>query len=156
MTIEKYIVIPAPFGSVRVTLTETHVSRIEPLAYLHPESDNQQSTGLSSQVTTQFQSYFKTNSPFTFPIITSGTDFQQRVWRFLQSIPDGETRTYGDVARVLLTSARAVGGACGRNTLAILIPCHRVISASGQGGYCGKTTGAQIRIKSWLLEHENR
>lgn len=83
-----------------------------------------------------------------------GTDFQQRVWRVLQAIPYGQTRTYGDIAAEIGTSARAVGNACRRNPIPLVIPCHRVVAANGTGGFGGETHGEWIRIKRWLLQHE--
>lgn len=83
-----------------------------------------------------------------------GTPFQQRVWLALQQIPAGQTRTYGDLAKELGSCARAVAGACRANPLAILIPCHRAVAASGLGGYMGTTDGPELEIKRWLLHHE--
>ena len=83
-----------------------------------------------------------------------GTDFQQRVWRALQAIPPGETRTYGDLARQLGTSARAIGGACRANPCLIAVPCHRVIAKNGLGGFAGDVSGRRLEVKRWLLRHE--
>lgn len=87
--------------------------------------------------------------PFHFP---QGTDFQQKVWRILLTIPYGETRSYGWLAAVAgkPRASRAVGQAVGRNPLPIVIPCHRIIAADGSpGGFsCG------VPVKKWLLEHE--
>lgn len=82
-----------------------------------------------------------------------GTDFQRRVWAALRRIPAGTTASYRDVGRAIGVPAgasRAVGAANGRNPIAIVIPCHRVISSNGElGGY-----GGGIDRKRWLLEHE--
>lgn len=83
-----------------------------------------------------------------------GTPFQRRVWQALQQIPPGETRSYGELAKQLGSSARAVAGACRANPVPILIPCHRVVSASGSGGYMGQLDGPALEIKRWLLHHE--
>ena len=83
-----------------------------------------------------------------------GTPFQKLVWSELSKIPLGEIRTYGEIAKKLNSSARAVGNACRKNPIQIIIPCHRVISANGLGGYAGETDGKQINIKRWLLSHE--
>ncbi|MDR1796391.1 MAG: methylated-DNA--[protein]-cysteine S-methyltransferase [Clostridiales Family XIII bacterium] len=91
------------------------------------------------------------------PLRPEGTAFQQAVWRILLEIPYGGVSTYGDIARKIdlqragaPTSARAVGGAVGRNPISIIIPCHRVIGADGSlTGYAGG-----IEKKSWLLAHE--
>jgi len=87
-------------------------------------------------------------------LLPRGTSFQKSVWNELCKIPLGETRTYGEIAKKLNSSARAVGNACRKNPIAIIIPCHRVVSATGIGGYAGKTGGKQLAIKRWLLNHE--
>ncbi|MDR3031415.1 MAG: methylated-DNA--[protein]-cysteine S-methyltransferase [Holosporales bacterium] len=86
------------------------------------------------------------------PINPSGTTFQKKVWDILISIPFGKTTTYGEIAKILgIKSARAIGSAVGRNPIAILIPCHRVI------GYNGKLIGyaGGIDRKASLLRLEN-
>ena len=82
------------------------------------------------------------------------TPFQLRVLDQLQQIPYGETRSYGDIAKILKTSPRAVGNACRNNPLPIIIPCHRVVAANGIGGYDGATQGETLDIKYYLLRLE--
>lgn len=103
--------------------------------------------------------YFSGQEPdFMPPLRPTGTDFQQKVWQLLRKIPYGETTTYGEIARTLAAqqgqgrmSAQAVGGAVGRNPIAILIPCHRVIGASGRlTGYAGG-----LDKKRYLLSNEH-
>lgn len=103
--------------------------------------------------------YFSGQEPdFMPPLRPTGTDFQQKVWQLLRQIPYGETTTYGEIARTLAVqqgqsrmSAQAVGGAVGRNPIAILIPCHRVIGASGKlTGYAGG-----LDKKRFLLSNEH-
>ena len=73
----------------------------------------------------------------------SGTPFQRRVWDAIQDIPAGESRTYGELARKMVTAARAIGQACGANPIALIIPCHRVVGSLGSlGGFMG-TAGAR-------------
>ncbi|MCW8930979.1 MAG: MGMT family protein [Gammaproteobacteria bacterium] len=89
-----------------------------------------------------------------------GTAFQQRVWKALTEIPSGEVKTYGELAKELNSSARAIGNACRNNLFPVIVPCHRVVSASGIGGYAGDTLDTQkgeinfLQIKKWLLDHE--
>ena len=91
---------------------------------------------------------------FDIPLAYPGTDFQRKVWQTLRDIPYGQTRSYGEVARVVGKpgAARAVGAANSANRIAIIIPCHRVIAAGGgPGGY-----GGGLWRKQWLLELERR
>ena len=76
--------------------------------------------------------YFRGEEPGpTPPLLPAGTEFQRRVWALAASVPRGETRSYGDLARALGSSPRAVGAALARNPILLMIPCHRVL---GQGG----------------------
>jgi AraC family transcriptional regulator of adaptative response/methylated-DNA-[protein]-cysteine methyltransferase len=91
---------------------------------------------------------------FSVPLAPQGTDFERRVWDYLQKIPFGQTRSYGQQARAISkpSASRAVGAANGRNDISILIPCHRVIGASGSlVGY-----GGGLERKKWLLNHERQ
>jgi len=111
--------------------------------------------GLTAQVVLQLQHYFKqADWHFSLPLQPVGTPFQQAVWQQLQQIPMGEVRTYGEIARALGSGPRAVGNACRKNPLPVVVPCHRVVAASGPGGYAGQTQGRNMTIKGWLLAHE--
>ena len=104
---------------------------------------------------TQLTQYFSSARPFiNISLFPQGTSFQKLVWHELSKIPLGEIRTYGEIASKLNTSPRAVGNACRKNPIQIIIPCHRVVSAKGIGGYAGETDGRQLNIKRWLLMHE--
>jgi methylated-DNA-[protein]-cysteine S-methyltransferase len=86
------------------------------------------------------------------PVSTGGTQFQQKVWQQLREIPSGQTRSYGAMAAKLgqPTASRAVGMTNGLNPISIVLPCHRVIGASGTlTGYAGG-----LERKKWLLKHE--
>lgn len=92
---------------------------------------------------------------FTLPLAPSGTSFRHRVWETLKTIPVGESRTYGEIARRMSSAPRAIGGACGANPISLIIPCHRVVGSQGSlGGFMGVTEGNPIDIKRWLLTHE--
>lgn len=91
---------------------------------------------------------------FSVPLAPEGTAFQQRAWAALQTIPYGQTVTYGHQARLLgdPNASRAVGLANGNNPINILVPCHRVIGAGGSlTGY-----GGDLWVKRWLLDHEQK
>ncbi len=81
-----------------------------------------------------------------------GTLFQKKVWQALKRIPSGTVKTYGDVAKELRTSSRAVGQACRRNNIPLFSPCHRVVAAQGIGGFMGGYR--HVERKRWLLQHE--
>ncbi len=90
----------------------------------------------------------------SLPTVTGGTDFQRAVWAALRDIPPGETQGYGQLAARIgrPAASRAVGAANGANPVAIIVPCHRVIGASGSlTGF-----GGGLARKAWLLEHERR
>jgi methylated-DNA-[protein]-cysteine S-methyltransferase len=92
---------------------------------------------------------------FTVPLAPAGTAFQRRVWQQIGAIPLGQSRTYGEVARMVRSAPRAVGQACGANRIALIIPCHRVVGAQGSmGGFMNADAGDPIAIKRWLLTHE--
>lgn len=91
---------------------------------------------------------------FNIPIDTTGTLLQQKIWQELQNIPVGQTRTYGEVAKIVGTSPRIVGNACRRNPIPLIIPCHRVLAKAGLGGYFGVDQEHFLQTKRWLLAHE--
>ena len=103
--------------------------------------------------------YFNGKKPFiTPPIQLEGTEFRKSVWSILQTIPYGETTTYGDIGKQIAQqqgkekfSAQAVGGAVGHNPISIIVPCHRVIGSNGQlTGYAGG-----IERKKYMLDPES-
>jgi methylated-DNA-[protein]-cysteine S-methyltransferase len=103
----------------------------------------------------QLADYFAgTRRAFDLPLDFRGPAFHRAVWAALLTIPFGETRTYGDVARRLgrPTAFRAVGAANGRNPISIVAPCHRVVGANGAlTGFAGG-----LAAKAWLLRHEEK
>jgi methylated-DNA-[protein]-cysteine S-methyltransferase len=112
-------------------------------------------TPVLARAAAQLTEYFAgTRTAFDLPLAPDGTEFQQGVWRVLATIPFGATWSYGDVARLIgqPTASRAVGAANGKNPIAIIVPCHRVIGASGAlTGY-----GGGMDAKRWLLAHEGQ
>jgi AraC family transcriptional regulator of adaptative response/methylated-DNA-[protein]-cysteine methyltransferase len=107
------------------------------------------------QISQELQSYFAGDAvSFTVPLIVGGSAFERDVWAKLQTIPPGQTWSYAQLAQSIDNprAVRAVGRANGRNCLAVVIPCHRVIRADGN--LCGY--GGGIWRKKWLLEHEQR
>ena len=112
-------------------------------------------TALARDVVRQLTDYFSdAGHRFDLSIELQGTSFQRRVWQALLTIPVGEKASYGVIAKQVASSPRAVGNACRSNPLPVIVPCHRVVSATGLGGYAGHTSGRNIVIKQWLLAHE--
>jgi methylated-DNA-[protein]-cysteine S-methyltransferase len=91
---------------------------------------------------------------FDVKLRLQGTTFQQSVWREMQRVSFGKVKTYGELAKILNTSPRAVGNACRKNPVPLIVPCHRIVAATGIGGYEGKTSGRVHNIKRELLQHE--
>jgi len=93
---------------------------------------------LLAEAARQLDAYFARKlSEFDLPLRPAGTEFETRVWDAMQDIPYGETRCYGDLAAATHSAPRAVGRACGRNPIPIVIPCHRVLGKGWMGGYSG-------------------
>lgn len=150
---------------------EYHVSYKSPLGFLVLKSDGEAVTGISFsenepqekdqecalllECKKQLEAYFEGKSlEFTLPLSPVGTPFQRKVWDELMQIPKGQTITYHQLAIRMGDPklVRAVGTANGRNPVAIVIPCHRVIGAGNKlTGYAGG-----ISRKLWLLEHERK
>ena len=111
--------------------------------------------GVLAETARQLRAYFAGRlQAFELPLAVEGTEFQRAVWHALVAIPYAATCSYGDIARAVgnPTASRAVGAANGRNPIAIIVPCHRVIGANGAlTGY-----GGGMPAKRWLLAHEAR
>ena len=90
----------------------------------------------------------------TVTLLKQGTAYRQQVWAELCKIPYGTTLTYAALAKNISSAARAVGNACRDNPYPLVIPCHRVVSASGMGGYNGQIAGDFMAIKARLLAFE--
>ncbi len=110
---------------------------------------------MAVEVAHQLAVYFQDpQHEFSLPLMLEGTPYQRRVWAALRTIPAGSTLTYGELARQVGGGARAVGNACRRNPIPIIVPCHRVVSVTGLGGYMGETVGTGLVLKARLLAHE--
>lgn len=120
-------------------------------AGLSPNACRQEDAPLFLALSHWLSGYFAgSREPCPLPLAPAGTPFQRQVWAALREIPYGTVVTYGDLARRLNSSPRAVGGAVGRNPLSIVIPCHRVVGSGGSlTGYAGG-----IDRKRFLLELE--
>ena len=146
-------VVSSPVGRLGIQIHGTALNRLiflpERQQLMAPQKAQ------ASDVLCALQAYF--DDPRRVPDVDlqlRGTPFQCRVWQELRSIPVGKIMTYGALARRLESSARAVGNACRRNPVAILVPCHRVVACQGLGGFAGSRRGRLIGVKRWLLKHE--
>ncbi|HEX7557985.1 MAG TPA: methylated-DNA--[protein]-cysteine S-methyltransferase [Usitatibacter sp.] len=146
----------APFATLGITASDTHVTGIRFLAPSVAAKAPPRNT-IAFLACVQIQSYLE-NPRFEFdlPLKLAATRHRLDVWEAMQRIPAGATRTYGELAKEIGSSARAVGGACGANPIPVVVPCHRVIGAGRSiGGFMGASAeGFELGIKRWLLEHE--
>ena len=146
----------APFGTIGISATDTHVTGIRYLAPEVPALAPKKNT-IAFLACVQLQAYLEDPAfEFDMPLRLSGTHHQLAGWEAMRAIPAGETRTYGELAQSNGSSARAVGGACGAYPVPIVVPCHRVVGAGGSlGGFMGaREEGFELSIKRWLLAHE--
>lgn len=151
----EHAVIDAPFGQLRLIADHEILTGIDFL--LEPEPAKPPATPVLKETAAQLAAYFKDpNFRFDLPMHLDGTPFQIKVWQALCEIPPGAPLTYGQLAKKLATAPRAVGGACGANPIPVIVPCHRVVSAGGLGGFMGTRYLGPLNIKSWLLAHERQ
>lgn len=113
----------------------------------------QEETPLLAEARSQVHGFFDGRvRRFDLPLQPFGTDYEQAIWKILQDIPFGHTRSYGEVASQAGSVARAVGRACGANPIPIIIPCHRVLAAGGKmGGFSG-SGGVESKVALLRLE----
>ena len=147
--------IKTPIGLLAIKTAQGKLTGVDILPKSSRKVPRMDPQPLSADITEQLSKYFSDGKfQFHLPLNIQGTNFQKKVWKAMTRIPAGEVMTYGAVAKKLSSSPRAVGNACRANPLPIIIPCHRVVSQSGLGGYGGHTEGEHLGIKSWLLQHE--
>lgn len=152
------LVIETPIGKVEFLTRDEKLIGVDlySTGRTFPDDKGRDKTPLQLMIRRQVEEYFEgRRKKFKLPLILSGTDFQQRLCQRLLEIPYGETMTYGELAKGLGSSARAVGGACRRNPIPLIIPCHRVVAANGLGGFSGATEGAKVNVKIKLLQLES-
>lgn len=145
--------LPTPFGAFGVQIEQEAIAEI---VYLPPGTPIvAPESALAERALDQLSAYLNdAEFRFDLPLRPAGTAFQQRVWREISNIPRGSVDNYGALAKRLKSAARAVGQACGANPFPPIIPCHRVVSSSGIGGFANHRDGYLIAAKRWLLTHE--
>jgi methylated-DNA-[protein]-cysteine S-methyltransferase len=146
--------IRTPFGVLGIRTAQGEVTSIEYLS--RSERAAAPTDPIARRAVKEIERYFADpRHRFTLPIAPRGTPFQRRVWEAIAAIPVGESRTYGEIARMVRSAPRAVGQACGANPIALVVPCHRVVGSLGMlGGFMNTTEGDPLAIKRWLLKHE--
>lgn len=145
-----------PFATLGISATERFVTGVRFLAPSVPAKAPPRDT-IAFLACVQLQLYLADASfPFDVPYKLAGTHHRLQVWEAMCRIPAGRVRSYGEVARELGSSARAVGGACGANPVPVIVPCHRIVGANNTlGGFMGAgSEGFELGIKRWLLRHE--
>ncbi|GAA4753828.1 methylated-DNA--[protein]-cysteine S-methyltransferase [Flavisolibacter ginsenosidimutans] len=142
---------PSPLGGLKLICSDEH---LQALLFVNEETTLQSDEHpLLDLCAKQLDGYFSgQRRTFDLPLLQSGTGFQQKVWQLLLQIPFGKTVSYNDLSKQYgdVKAIRAVASANGKNNLAIIVPCHRVIGSNQSlTGYAGG-----LWRKKWLLEHE--
>jgi methylated-DNA-[protein]-cysteine S-methyltransferase len=129
------LTISSPVGRLAIDETDDAIVAIR---WTDDDAPPGNGSPLLAEAAGQLTAYFDGSlSRFDLPLAPAGSPFEKAVWAAMQAIPFGATRCYGDLALAVDSAPRAVGRACGRNPIPIVIPCHRVLAKSGLGGYSG-------------------
>jgi methylated-DNA-[protein]-cysteine S-methyltransferase len=147
------LVVAAPSFCIGLRCDENEIHGLD---FLEPGPQVPPANALAAQAGNQLRAYLAdADVGFNLPLRASGTAFQRRVWEQIAAIACHQTKSYGELARILDNAPRAVGQACGANPFPLIVPCHRVIaSTGGLGGFARQRGGFLIDVKRWLLAHE--
>lgn len=147
-------VVAAHVFALGIRCDDDAVTRID---FLEPRPEQEPTSALAAEAGRQLAVYITDPTfHFSLPLRPAGTSFQRRVWAQIAAIPDGQTLTYGQLAKNLKNAPRAVGQACGANPYPIVVPCHRVLATGGGlGGFARQRGGFLLEVKRWLLQHEH-
>lgn len=142
-----------PIGRIRLTEQDGAITALSWRGKAGPEAGpDEDDSPLLVEAERQLDAYFERRlEAFDLPLSPSGDELQLAVSQAMRAIPFGRTREYGEIARAVGAMPKDVGAACGRNTIAILIPCHRVVGATGLGGF---SAPGGVETKIALLRHE--
>ncbi|RZK58229.1 MAG: methylated-DNA--[protein]-cysteine S-methyltransferase [Pedobacter sp.] len=146
---EKYCsVVKSPIGDIIILADDNAVNVI---TFGSKDIESLQENPISQLAAKELMEYFEGNlQEFSFPMAQEGTEFQKDVWQNLLIIPYGETTSYAKFSAHKPLAIRAIASANGKNNIAIVVPCHRVIGSDGKlVGYAG-----ELWRKKWLLQHE--
>src|SRR5579871_4414254 len=129
-----HITCPSPLGDLTLFEEDGAIIALE-----WGSAEGGEETPLLKKAVRQLGAYFDGDlKQFDLPLNPFGTAFQKKLWKALSDIPYGRTLTYGEMAHHIESGPRAIGGACGRNPILIIIPCHRILASGGKmGGYSG-------------------
>lgn len=155
MSIVTKLVTKTPIGLLEITATDEAIISVKPTDHEENIIGDKTANDLARRCRVELEEYFDgKRKSFDLSLKLEGTDFQKRVWQQLEHIPYGETRTYGEIAKLIdkPKAVRAIGMANHNNPILILVPCHRVIGADGSlTGYA-----AGIEAKKYLLDFEGK
>jgi len=145
--------LPSPVGELTICATDDAITTVAFPGDSAPLDNQHQPNDLVRRAMDQLKEYFNgQRKAFDLPLNPTGTAFQKSVWQALLAVPYGKTASYGEIAAEIgnAKASRAVGLANGRNPIAIVVPCHRIIGSDGSlTGY-----GGGLHRKHWLLTHE--
>lgn len=144
------IVVPSPLGPLTLFAVDGEIVALE----WGKGAEDPNPPPVLKEAARQLEAYFGgKRRDFDLPLSPHGTAFQQKVWDAMRRIPCGETRSCGEIAREIGCGApRPIGGACGKNPIPVIIPCHRILgSGKSFGGYSGE---GGLDTKRWLLRLE--
>jgi len=144
------IVVPSPLGPLTLFADEGQIVVLE----WGKGPEDPTPPQVLKDAALQLEQYFAgERREFDLPLAPHGTEFQQKVWNAMCRIPYGETRSYAEIATEIgCAAARPIGGACGKNPIPVIIPCHRILgSGKNFGGYSGD---GGLDTKRWLLRRE--
>ncbi len=149
----RYAVYKTNIGNIKLTYENDYITNITTI--INENCGEGEKTNFTNNVHEQLVQYLKGERfEFDFPYKLEGTEFQMKVWNELIKIPYGETKTYGEIAKLIGNekAQRAVGNANNKNPIGIVVPCHRVIGSNGKlVGYAGG-----LNMKEALLNMENK
>ena len=153
-------IVPAPFGAVGISTEGEVITGIDflPPRFAAKLPMKPPPNPLAAKAAKQIVQYMsQPDFRFDLRLAESGTVFQRKVWQQIAAIPSGKVATYGQIAKLVHSAPRAVGGACGANPFPLITPCHRVLTSTGSlGGFSGRSDDTEflLRVKRWLLTHE--
>jgi methylated-DNA-[protein]-cysteine S-methyltransferase len=146
-------IIVTPIGKIGITTKHDQLIQLSWITDNTPIAPPEDAINI--HIERELNHYFN-NPQYIFQVEyeLTGTPFQKKVWEALCTIPSGTTHSYGELAKQLQSSPRAIGQACRVNPIPIVVPCHRIVAKQHLGGYAGERDGSMMTVKTALLRHE--